>query len=208
MGPMSKPSRSPTEQIVQLNIALDDVVPKVARVVEVPYRIRLDALHLVIQAVMGWTNSHLYMMTARGTSWGEPDLDFDELLPANRTRLSDLVADTGVRSFRYTYDFGDDWRHTVKIGRIGPAFPGVDYPFLVGATGRCPPEDIGGAPGYMECLVALRDSSHPRHADFAAWPGTGFDPAAVDHARLEQALAALTKQPKRRRASGAKSIQV
>ena len=213
MGRMNHTARSSSEQIVQLNIALDDVVPKVTRVIEVPYRIRLDALHLVIQAAMGWTNSHLYMFTARGASWGEPDPDFDsgDLLPASRTRLSDLVADTGVRSFKYTYDFGDDWRHTVKIGKIGkiaPAFPGIEYPFLLGATGRCPPEDIGGVPGYMECLAALRDPSHPRHAEFTNWPGTDFDPAVVDHARIDQAMAALTKPPKRRRASATKSIQV
>ena len=206
---MNKATLSSSEQIVQLSIALDDVMPKVTRVVEMPYSIRLDALHLVIQAAMGWTNSHLYMFTARGASWGEPDPDFDfnDLLPASRTRLSDLVADTGARSFKYTYDFGDDWRHTVKIGKIAPAFPGIDYPFLLGATGRCPPEDIGGVPGYIECLAALRDPGHPRHAEFANWPGTGFDPAVVDNTLIDEALAALVKRPKRRRAAATKSAQ-
>jgi hypothetical protein len=31
----------------------------VLRRIEVPFDIRLDRLHLAIQAAMGWTNSHL-----------------------------------------------------------------------------------------------------------------------------------------------------
>jgi Plasmid pRiA4b ORF-3-like protein len=29
-------------------------------------------------------------------------------------------------------------------------------PFLLDAAGRCPPEDVGGAPGYAEYLDAIR----------------------------------------------------
>ena len=49
-----------TASIAQLKIKLDDVEPAVVRRVEVPLTIRLDRLHLVLQAAMGWTNSHLY----------------------------------------------------------------------------------------------------------------------------------------------------
>jgi hypothetical protein len=45
--------------IAHLRIKLDDVEPAVVRRVEVPLTIRLDRLHLVLQAAMGWTNSHL-----------------------------------------------------------------------------------------------------------------------------------------------------
>jgi Plasmid pRiA4b ORF-3-like protein len=36
----------------------------VLRRIEVPFDIRLDRLHLVIQAAMGWTNTHLYEIRA------------------------------------------------------------------------------------------------------------------------------------------------
>jgi hypothetical protein len=48
-----------TAGIAQLKIKLDGVEPAVVRRVEVPLSIRLDRLHLVLQAAIGWTNSHL-----------------------------------------------------------------------------------------------------------------------------------------------------
>jgi Plasmid pRiA4b ORF-3-like protein len=50
--------------IARLKITLDGVKPAVLRGVEVPFDIRLDRLHLTIQAAMGWTNSHLYELRA------------------------------------------------------------------------------------------------------------------------------------------------
>jgi hypothetical protein len=38
----------------------------------VPFDIRLDRLHLTIQAAMGWTNSHLHEMRAGGVGWSTP----------------------------------------------------------------------------------------------------------------------------------------
>ena len=44
--------------VARLKITLDSVKPGILRRVEVPFDIRLDRLHLTIQAAMGWTNSH------------------------------------------------------------------------------------------------------------------------------------------------------
>jgi hypothetical protein len=62
--------------IVRLKVTLEDVEPKVMRRLDVPLKIRLDRLHLVLQVAMGWTDSHLYEFTAGGTGWGVPDADF------------------------------------------------------------------------------------------------------------------------------------
>lgn len=43
------------EKIYQLEIWLNEVEPRIWRKFEVPYNIRLDKLHDVIQTVMGWT---------------------------------------------------------------------------------------------------------------------------------------------------------
>src|SRR5208283_3510670 len=67
-----------TASIAHLRIKLDDVEPTVVRRVEVPLTIRLDRLHLVLQAAMGWTNSHLYEIRARDVGWGMPDPDYEE----------------------------------------------------------------------------------------------------------------------------------
>jgi Plasmid pRiA4b ORF-3-like protein len=53
-----------SDTIARLKITLDDVEPTVLRRVDVPFDIRLDRLHLTIQAAVGWTNSHLYELCA------------------------------------------------------------------------------------------------------------------------------------------------
>jgi len=42
------------------------------RRLEVPLTIRLDRLHLVLQAAIGWTNSHLYEIRARDVAGAHP----------------------------------------------------------------------------------------------------------------------------------------
>ena len=44
----------------------------------------------------------------------------------------------------------------------------------------CPPEDVGGAPGYQEFLQALADPDYPEHDELKQWIGGSFDPAAFD----------------------------
>ena len=191
---MPKPAQVQSLQIAHIGITLDEVVPEVSRIVAVPVGIDLHMLHLVIQAAMGWSNSHLWLIEARGSTWGMPDPDYpDDSLPADRTTLIDMVADIGTNKFAYIYDFGDNWSHTVKIVKPMLAAPGVAYPLLIDAVGRCPLEDSGGPWGYMEMCDALRDPAHPRHAEVMQWPGSEFDPTAVNRAQLEKEVADLAK---------------
>ncbi|KAB2845684.1 MAG: plasmid pRiA4b ORF-3 family protein, partial [Hyphomicrobiaceae bacterium] len=197
----------PTPQVAHVSITLDEVVPEVSRLVAVALGIRLDMLHLVIQAAMGWTNTHLWLIQARGGTWGIPDPDYpDDAIAANRTLLLDMVADIGMNRFQYVYDFGDHWSHTIKVVKPMPAVASVAYPLLIDAVGRCPMEDSGGPVGYMEMLDALRDPAHPRDAEVIAWPGPDFDPTNANHAKLEKDVADLAKlmTPRRRSSTKAK----
>jgi Plasmid pRiA4b ORF-3-like protein len=181
--------------IAHLLIKLDDVEPAVVRRVEVPLTIRLDRLHVVLQAAMGWTNSHLYEIRARDVGWGRPDPDFgDGPLDASKARLIDVLEDVGAKSLKYLYDFGDGWEHSVRIERITDAIPGVTYPRLIDATGRCPPENVGGPFGYHDFLEAIADPDHEQHAESVTWVGGHFDPSAVDVDRLTRAVDALAKR--------------
>jgi len=182
--------------IVRLKITLDDIEPKVMRRIEVPLDIRLDRLHLAIQAAMGWTNSHLYEIRARDIGWGLPVRgEYGGPLDARKARLVDALEDTGARTLKYVYDFGDNWEHTLKIERIEPAAPGVAYPRLLDAAGHCPPEDVGGYPGYMEMLEARADPSHERRAEFEEWIDfAAFDPNIADVSNIETALHALARK--------------
>lgn len=189
------------DTIACLKITLDDVKPQILRRIEVPLGIKLDRLHLAIQAAMGWTNSHLYDIRARDICWGVPDRDAGwggGPLDARKATLLDVIEDTGAKSLKYLYDFGDGWEHTVKIERIIDAMAGDTYPRLVEAKGRCPLEDIGGPPGYAAFLEAIADPQHERHAEFIEWADEGFDPNAVDAEGLAARLAALAKRQSRK----------
>ena len=128
--------------IARLKITLDDVKPAVLRRVEVPFDIRLDRLHLILQAAVGWTNSHLYEIRARGVRWSTPFPDQDsggDFLDARKVRLSEVLEDVGTKTLKYLYDFGDGWEHTIKIERLIDPEPGTLYP-------RCSPKTLPYSP--------------------------------------------------------------
>ena len=183
--------------IVRLKITLDDAANVVMRRVVVPIGIRLDRLHTVVQVAMGWTNSHLWEFRARGTGWGPTVADDgfgDGPLDASKATLLAVLEDTGVKTLKYIYDFGDGWEHTIKIERIFDGVPGLEMPFLLEAMGRCPPEDIGGSCGYAEFLAAINDPSHERHAELTEFHGTDFDPKVIDKKRIEGELETLARR--------------
>ena len=164
------------DQIARLAIALDEVRPPVRRRIEVPLTIRLDRLHEVFQAVMGWENYHLYeFRIGRDIAYGVPDPNGDFLgsssRPANRTTLAQLVAQTRNKTFKYVYDFGDDWQHTVKLEAIAAPEPEAVYPRLLSAKGRCPPEDVGGRgamPNILKPWPTPTTNAIPRWSNGAA----------------------------------------
>lgn len=183
--------------IARLKITLDDAKPAVLRRVEVPFDIRLDRLHLTIQAAMGWTNSHLYEIRAGGVGWSTPCPDADwegDFLDSRKAQLSDVLEDIGTKTLRYLYDFGDGWEHTIKLERLIDPEPEVRYPRLIAVSGRCPPEDCGGPWGYMELLEAIKDPKHERHAELTEWIGDNFDPNADEADALTAEVVILAKK--------------
>jgi len=183
--------------IARLKITLDHVKPVVLRRVEVPFDIRLDRLHLTIQAAMGWTNSHLYEIRAGGVGWSTPDPDADwggDCMDARKARLGDILEDIGTKTLKYLYDFGDGWEHTIKIERLVDPEPGMLYPNLIEAKGHCPPEDVGGPWGYGELLEAIADPNHERHSEFKEWLADDFNPHVVDVDWLSEDIADLAQR--------------
>jgi Plasmid pRiA4b ORF-3-like protein len=185
--------------ITRLKITLDDVEPAVLRRIEVPLAIRLSDLHLVIQAAMPWENYHLYEFRVRDMRWGLPDPDDDwpdmpKVHPAQASTLADLIETTGAKSFKYLYDFGDGWEHTLKIEKPAVLDTGAAYPRLIEAKAACPPEDVGGPWGYQSYLEAIADPKHPEHKNMIAWRGRGFDPNTADVAGIEKGVAQLARK--------------
>ena len=86
------------------------------------------------------------------------------------------------------------WERTIKIERLVDAEPGALYPRLIEASGRCPPEDVGGPWGYAEMLEAIGDKKHERHVEIREWLGEDFDPKIFDPEPLKADVAALAKR--------------
>lgn len=182
-------------RIFRIEIVLADVVPMVRRVVEVPGEVSLAVLHEVVQEAMGWEHAHLHEFEIGDARYGMPDPDWDsEVADESKTKLFRLVG-VGDR-FGYVYDFGDGWEHVLTVESITVPESGVRYPRCVAGAGACPPEDVGGFPGYEQFLEALTDPAHPEHADRVEWWGSDrFDPAHFDFDAINRALQRLAWTP-------------
>ena len=153
----------------QLRIELEEIQPVIWRTILVPDTITLAKLDRVVQAAMGWANSHLHVWKIAGRRYGMPDPDWDapgEMRDERAFTVGEVLGE-GVDEFAHEYDFGDGWEHSIKIEKIQPAAPGLTYPRLLDAAGRCPPEDGGGPWGYQEMLEALADPDTRR-----CWTGS------------------------------------
>lgn len=139
------------EKIARLRISLDDIEPEIWRTVDMPATGSLKMLHDVIQAAMGWQDYHLWHFEAGDRRYGVPDPEWPDrnLAAARNVKLATLI-ERGIRQLTYTYDMGDDWRHTVVVEAVGPAKPDTKYPRFVAGERRCPPEDVGGFPGFLQ----------------------------------------------------------
>jgi hypothetical protein len=192
-------------RIARATIELEGVEPPVRRVVDLPLAISLADLHEIVQAAMGWTNSHLYQFVVGETPYGVPDPDWDDpempMRDAARAPLADLLAGREGR-IAYVYDFGDDWVHRIAITPLDIAEADASYPRLVEGTGRCPPEDVGGVTGFFEFLAAITDPRSREHREMLRWYGGPFEPADIGEAqireRLDEVAARLARKAARR----------
>lgn len=153
-----------------------------------PITFTLYDLHLVIQAAMGWTNSHLHgffidttLYVDKEAEWEEGvDYDYeDERLVVVKSLFTKLP-----KQITYTYDFGDSWDHEIKFERYIDLK--TNAPICVGGVGACPLEDVGGMGGYDEFLAAVGHPNTKANHEILDSYGYGdehegiFDPNAFD----------------------------
>lgn len=178
----------------RLHLVLEDVEPEVWRRVEVSSQVSLRDLHRIFQAAMGWEDYHLYSFEVRGLEYGEEDPDGWLEFRDPGIRLREVAPVEGV-SFRYTYDFGDEWVHRVTVEGVGPAEADTAYPRLLDGARACPPEDSGGPWGYTEILDALADPDHDEHDRWRVWVGEDFDPSEWDREEARRRLESEEARP-------------
>lgn len=179
--------------IYQIKVTLDHSQPPIWRRILVPSDITLARLHRILQAVMGWEDCHLHQFIVGQTYYGVPDPDYGgwvEMRDEKRVKLNQIVPGEGFK-FRYEYDFGDSWMHTLRVEKVLAPEPGQQYPACIKGKRACPPEDVGGIWGYYGFLEAIQDPDHLEHEDYLTWVGGEFDPEAFDLDEVNAVLRTL-----------------
>jgi hypothetical protein len=174
--------------VFQFKVTLKGVKPAVWRRFLVPESYTFWDLHVAIQDVFGWDDYHLHEFELMNPESGEiaaigiPEgmgLFEREILAGWKQRISAWFS-KDYRSALYTYDFGDEWEHLVKLEKILPREAKKKYPVCVDGKRACPPEDCGGVWGYRDFLKVLKDPDNEEYEDMLNWVGGKFDPEHFD----------------------------
>jgi hypothetical protein len=187
------PSKKAPPPTYQLKITLIGIEPPIWRRMQVPSSIRLCCLHSAFQVVMGWTDSHLHQFEKDGKCWGVQEHDeFSEreLIDENQTQLGNVLKAEGD-ALIYVYDFGDDWQHEAVLEKVIPVNHVVKAPVCLGGERRCPPEDVGGVPGYEEFLEVILDPTHEEHEHMAGWAGGPFQAEEFDVKAMNETVSRM-----------------
>lgn len=204
-----EPQLFPVPSVVRgfrIRVDLQRTKPPVWRRIEVPGDILLPRLHEVIQAAMGWTDSHLHRFRT-SKDWNAPefltqfDLDEgDEGMLEDDVRLDQILSAEGDRLW-YDYDFGDGWKHLLRVEKVLENPPSA--PVCISGKLACPPEDCGGVWGYAELADWVRggynDALRPEVFDGTAegrdWLPDGWHPDAFDLDETNELITAVTAEP-------------
>ncbi|MEO8381608.1 MAG: plasmid pRiA4b ORF-3 family protein [Acidobacteriota bacterium] len=181
-------------RVCTLRIELEGIRPPIWRRFLVAEDITLARLHVVIQKVMGWTDSHLHEYLVAGDRFGVPDPEDPDTISETRIRLRQLL-DRGIERFTYRYDFGDGWQHEIVIEHVSETEAGLSHPQCVAGERAAPPEDCGGVHGYEEFLETIFDPRHPEFSHMRSWAGV-WQAEAFDLEAVNRQLQKTRRTPK------------
>ena len=182
----------------QIKIELVDSNPLIWRRVIIPADVTFKRLHDTIQFSMDWWDRHLYEFEfpqekLRITNDGETYEEFKfyqkkykdkaltkrndphgmiaRILETTIRQPQTLKIDRYLEKYKiitYVYDFGDDWQHKIELEKIIDDYE-FGYPTILEGEGACPPEDVGGIPGYEEFLRVWNDQEDAEHEEMRQW---------------------------------------
>ena len=217
--PIELPDPPDEPVLLTVHLELDGTAPPVWRRLTIPGDLDLGRLHDVLQAAMGWTDSHLHRFCPGEKTYDTPyfvtDFDLSEgdegTLEAD-ARLDQVLREPGD-TLTYEYDFGDGWMHTLRLESTDPLPDPPDaeaseaaeagsaaYPLVcLAGEGACPPEDVGGIYGYEDVAGWLRAGGSDDHEfdngltadEMRRWLPDGWHPDEFDRDEVNAALARL-----------------
>ena len=197
------PAPPDSPDLLTVTVELLESEPRIWRRLTLPGDLTLDAVHTLLQAAMGWSDSHLHRFSPGAGNGYEPPhfiTEFDEEEGDEGTREGTVRLDQVLRApgdqLTYVYDFGDGWAHRVTLESISPLTPENRQPTCVAGERACPLEDVGGIWSHHEIAAWVRagrpadgvpsqfqDIEHAR-----AWIPDGYDPDAFDAEEATEAM--------------------
>ena len=167
--------------ILQFKITLKDSKPKIWRRFQIESTLMFYDLHLIIQTVMGWSNTHLYQFIYDGDNFiGNPELLERDGIADDKEVAISIVFDKPKIKMEYEYDFGDGWQHELILEKIEKKNTTQHYPTCLEGEMNCPPEDCGGIHGFYDRLKAFKNKRHPEHEDVVEWMRENYNPEFFD----------------------------
>ena len=165
-----------------VKVTIEDTHPPVWRRIAIPEKILYGDLHVILQAAFGWYDAHLHDFSFPGSDFrvvmSEEDMTFGDCALENSRLIDEDI--TEVKWIRYTYDFGDDWRHKITFEKMDPDYT-ERYATILKWKGDNFSEDVGGVFG-AECFMA--DGAREECGEEYMEPRRTFDPKDAN-ARLE-----------------------
>ncbi|PQZ94870.1 hypothetical protein CQ018_05890 [Arthrobacter sp. MYb227] len=149
-----------------LKVKLYGSEPLIWRRLEVDGAMSLERFHIVLQAALGWTNSHLHAFSSdnpfeRGLGAARANtltwLDAGSIAEGleGQDELDTSIADACEQSggmLWYQYDFGDSWMHTITVESTRIPESGEPIARILDGAMRIPLENSGGLHGWYEML--------------------------------------------------------
>lgn len=178
--------------VLQFKITLKGIKPAIWRRIQLSDLCSFWDLHVAIQDAMGWTDSHLHLFTVNHpfehskVSLGIPvDNGYgnDETLAGWEHKVRDYLITN--KKFEYEYDLGDSWIHSIEYEGEYPKEENKKYPTCLEGTRACPPEDVGGIPGYEEFIEVISTPRHPERRSLLEWVGGKYNPEKFDAKKVK-----------------------
>jgi len=133
---LTLPQREPRQGTFVFRVSLG----KVWRLIAMPAAATLDDLVEVILESVKFDNDHLHEFTYRnrmGATVSVHHPAMDEPPYTDEVSIETLPLEPG-QTMELTYDFGDNWRFTVKLDRIDPPDPKLKTPRILESHGKAP----------------------------------------------------------------------
>jgi hypothetical protein len=169
--------------VYQFKITLEETDPAIWRRIQISDLGTFWDLHVAIQDSMGWLNYHLHQFNMPSPESNDivaialPDDEFGDrdILTCYEVKVRDFF-NSENRFCQYTYDFGDNWTHFVEFEGSHEKVEGKKYPICLGGENACPPEDVGGIPGYEDFVEIMKDPEHEEYESMLEWCGQVYKP--------------------------------